>query len=282
MFNFQRFRLCLWFSLLALPAVSVNKADAAIDSEVLIQPIQVCDDFGTYCANTNFFTQETDKIWAQAGIDITFLRLEEFDATEFLDIQDDTAYISLISDPGHGQSSDPRTVNMWFVDSLYPADFPFVTFGQARLNANDTVISRATFDYNNGIGRVDTIAHELGHNLGLDHTDFGAGGSVNLMTAGSDRFIASSIDDIAPDGAYLEQLTRDQINVARNSIFVHPMPDLTFTNEGSVATDNLSFTLSDKNLLQQRRVSVPERTPSFLIWLGLGAVGFFQTKFKSE
>ena len=37
-----------------------------------LRPIQICDDAGVNFATTSFFAAETDKIWTQAGIDISF------------------------------------------------------------------------------------------------------------------------------------------------------------------------------------------------------------------
>ena len=69
-----------------------------------------------------------------------------------------------------------------------------------------------------GTPRIDAIYHEIGHNLGLDHTSNGA--VLNLMTDGALRFAPSSINDITPDGANMDQLTPDQIATALASPLV--------------------------------------------------------------
>jgi hypothetical protein len=60
-------------------------------------------------------------------------------------------------------------------------------------------------------GRIDVFAHELGHVFGLGHNDLGAGGALNLMTTGGSRTLPTTIGDLFPDGAQLDQL----------NVFVH-------------------------------------------------------------
>ena len=73
--------------------------------------------------------------------------------------------------------------------------------------------------------RRDTIAHELGHTLGLFHTNldpaFSTIPSDNLMTAGGDgRLPPTSLADIYPDGAQLSKLTAGQIQTALASDYL--------------------------------------------------------------
>ena len=67
---------------------------------------------------------------------------------------------------------DPTIVNMFFVNALNPP--PAIggnLFGLAWICNNGVAISSQTFSQ----GRPDTMAHELLHNLCLDHTTYGAG-----------------------------------------------------------------------------------------------------------
>jgi hypothetical protein len=72
------------------------------------------------------------------------------------------------------------------------------------------------FSFNGGIGRLDTIAHELGHVLGLVHTAT----STDLMASGGVRSIPDSINQIFPDGADLDQLDAAEIETALGSRYV--------------------------------------------------------------
>lgn len=68
--------------------------------------------------------------------------------------------------------TDPTIVNMFFVNTLTPPPAIGGTlYGLAWICNNGVAISSQTFAQ----GRPDTIAHELLHNLCLDHTTFGAG-----------------------------------------------------------------------------------------------------------
>lgn len=212
---------------------------------VNIQPIQVCDDFGIFCADLATFEEATRKIWAQANLDVSFLAPNRLNASRFLTIdnQDEFAELSFAGGAGaFGRSPlSTRTsgpINMWFVESIFPFE-GFDTLGLAWIDQNGVLIDDNILDFNNGIGRLDTAAHEIGHNLGLTHSGFGAGGANNLMTDGSLRNSPSSLDDITPDGARLDRLTDRQIDQARASGFARATSNLA----GDSAPGNLPTTL---------------------------------------
>lgn len=176
-----------------------------------IQPIQVCNDAGNDCANAAFelFEEIGNKIWAQADIVLNFLA--------FLTVDDS----SILNSANHGSytsNADPNIVNIWFIEDLASCGGVgstttlFGCGGGNRISVTDLV-----FSFNGGIGRLDTISHEIGHVLGLGHNDFGAGGGNNLMTSGGSRTVPSSIDDINPDGLGLSTLTQEQIDEARSA-----------------------------------------------------------------
>lgn len=214
-----------WVAFLTLPIAIADSAQAQITDYLTVQPIQVCDDFGLNCANPSleFFEAETDKIWDQAGIDVLFLGANQLDDTSLLNITS-TADVDL---PGNGQHPDSSVINMWFVNDYVGA------FGAANSSAGRVAIADSVYSFNSGVGRLDTIAHELGHILGLGHNDFGAGGANNLMTTGSIRNVPGSINDIAPDGANVDQLTQAQIDEALTSRFLSPIPEVTVDTFGS-------------------------------------------------
>ncbi|NJL47770.1 MAG: hypothetical protein HC929_10175, partial [Leptolyngbyaceae cyanobacterium SM2_5_2] len=189
-----------------------------------IQPIQVCDDFGGLCADLALFEEATRKIWQQADVAINFLNPNRLNSNRFLaiDTQDEFAELSFAGGAGafgrHPLST--RTtgpLNLWFVEEIFDLAPLAETLGLAWIDQNGMVVSDNILDFNNGQGRLDTVAHEIGHNLGLTHTSFGAGGSNNLMTEGGFRTSPTSLSDITPDGVRLDQLTPSQIDFARDS-----------------------------------------------------------------
>jgi hypothetical protein len=207
----------------ALIASLILSASTVYAASVYVNPIRVCDDAGANCAGTGFFEAETDKIWAQANIDVTFLAIQDFNETDFLSLDDGSEILNLFQAPGHAQSSDAAIINLWFVDEIWPAGVD-TTYGIALNNANGIAISDDTFSFNGGIGRLDTIAHELGHNLGLSHL-YGSENAGFLMTSSADRNIPGGFDDIVPGpGDALDKLTAGEISLALQSSYVVPIP----------------------------------------------------------
>lgn len=214
------------------------QASPVIDRYFTVQPIQVCNDAGTTCAPTPLFKNETEKIYAQAGVSSVFLPTTQLNDSSLLS----TPSVSDIDLPGNGQHPNPTTINMWFVQDM-PYSVPgYVLFGEGWIDANGVAINgTAVQNYNGGVGRRDTIAHELGHNLGLRHTTLGAGDADNLMTSGSSRSVPSGVGDITPDGADLSQLTTDQVDEIRGSPFVVPVPEVNVDTNGSTPFDTDDF-----------------------------------------
>jgi len=176
-----------------------------------IQPIQVCNDGGADCANSTFelFADIGNKIWAQADIFLNFLT--------FLTV-DDSTILNSANHSSYTANADSNIVNIWFIEDLASCGGVGTTatlFGCG--GGNKISVTDLVFNFNGGIGRLDTISHEIGHVLGLGHSDFGAGGGDNLMTSGGSRTVPSSIDDINPDGLGLSKLTEEQINEARSA-----------------------------------------------------------------
>lgn len=202
---------------------------------VTIQPIQICQDDGTSCANSGqtLFEAEGDKIWAQAGIDLVFLAWAQYNETDFLNLSvdsdndgftesgEDEAF-NLFDDPTtYSGSSSATVINMWFANQLDGSS----TFYGVAVGGIIAIGWDAVAAFNGGVGRLDTIAHEIGHILGLPH--FGPASANNLMTTGGSRSIPGSINDIFPDGADLDQLTADQIETVLGSDLVvgDPIPE---------------------------------------------------------
>jgi MYXO-CTERM domain-containing protein len=208
---------------------------APITGLVYVQPINVCNGSLTVCgdATRTIYTAATETIWAQAGLQIDFLT---WNAVGYVDTDN---LLTL----GSGNSADdssafttaaigPQYINgvpvisMWFVPSIYYCGGPTNGTIMGCTGGGDVFISDAVFSTN----RIDTIAHELGHSLGLYHC--GASGlcdstpADDLMAAGTyPRSVPTSIDDIAPAGLKYDQLSPAEIAVARQSDFVFHTPE---------------------------------------------------------
>lgn len=237
-------RLGILWGFLCLVALA-GTAGAAPLYNLTIQPIQVCDDFGLNCADParTLFEAEGDKIWDQASVNLLFLPWVTVNNSSLLDLNVDTEF----------PNPSGTVIQMMFVNVISSCGGPGTgIFGCGFLGDNGLAIADNVFSFNGGIGRLDTIAHELGHNLGLDHTTLGAGGALNLMSSGGVRSIPTSLLDIYPSGAQMDQLTAAQIAVAQSSAFLSPVP------EPAAAALTL---LGAACLLFRSRRLTPQRTP---------------------
>jgi hypothetical protein len=258
----MRSRLIWWLLTVGLAANEAPPARPAVpvDKRVRIQPIQVCSDDGLDRANTNLvlFREETAKIWAQAGLNIEFLPWLEFRSSLFLTIEAAVGYpnsfMKLAGDPGHAQHPDPTVINLWFVKSI--SGGPYFGLSQQTIpngaDRNGIAIANLSFPE-----RRDVIAHELGHNLGLNHTTFGASGETNLMSVS--RQVPATASDIFPDGAGLDHLNASQIAQARSTSF-------TPTIDAPVITQQPISQMVKTGSSGFFTVSVQSPTPHFLQW----------------
>ena len=223
-------------------------AAAPVTQYVVIQPIDVCDTSGpsgaTGCAPFNTLSPSPDPtkatlttpigfvdaatnvnitraIWLQAGIDVTFLPIAEYNNTNYEAITDITCTTTtpttcsstnfkalssakqllgappLIDSACKTNCTVPlaptmaNAINMFFVNSLGASS------GFAWLNGNGIAIAADVFSLFPST-RFDTLAHEIGHNLNLDHFTFGAGTlckntpspqGCNVLDAGAIRVV---------------------------------------------------------------------------------------------
>jgi hypothetical protein len=202
---------------------------------VVIQPIDVCSTSGPSggCAPFNTSSQSpnpttatpttpigfvdkttninvTRAIWLQAGIDVTFLPMVEYDNSTYQKIDvycsmtDSTgnctqlgsnAFKTLTTSPGPLAASgcvgsnclvpiftaaypyaSANVIPMFFINSILPqTPLSGNYFGFAWVNGRGVAVSKLTFfpTFPDKV-HFDTLAHELGHNLGLDHITYGA------------------------------------------------------------------------------------------------------------
>jgi len=98
--------------------------------------------------------------------------------------------------PTFPRNPDPTIINRFFVLKICsPTNTSCIAGdvdGFGALNGNAFATQNRVF-FPQLTGKPDTDAHEKGHNLALDHTTFGAGGSTNLMTAGGLRTIPGPV-----------------------------------------------------------------------------------------
>lgn len=127
---------------------------------LFVNVITVCDDHGLHCAATGpagnrYFEQETDKIWAQAGIGVDFLEGPSLHSTLFSHLDE--------SIPGRRlfNLAPPSLtrVDMFLVHTITGL------YGEGWRGRGGLAIAMDTvMAFNAGLGRIDTVAHELGHN----------------------------------------------------------------------------------------------------------------------
>lgn len=196
----------LLLACLALLAAGPAAADPLL---LTIQPIQICNDGGSACANAGreLFEEVGNEIWTQADIWFDFLGWVTVFETDLLD----TTFAFLTS-PNHGQNENELVINLWFVNTITDCGGSAFPYGCGYVDGNGVAIANSVFAAN----RIDTIAHELGHNLGLEHTT----DALNLEASGAYRLVPGSIDDVYPRGGKRDQLYDWQIAIARSSGFL--------------------------------------------------------------
>ena len=221
--------LCLFStSALAVTALIPWEASAMpITKAVTIQVYQLCDDAGNNCASTgpagnSYFSNETNRIWSQAGIEVIFNFVAQINSTgfSFLSGVAGDGFVDLTGAYGsRGPSS--TVIDLFLVRTLTGL------FGEGWQGQGGMVIAMdEVMAFNGGLGRIDTIAHELGHNLGLVPVFLGgdAGGHSSLaeflMGSGVWRSVPGTLADIAPNGLGLDQIPENQAEVARQSLLL--------------------------------------------------------------
>ena len=109
---------------------------------------------------------------------------------------------------------EPSVTNMIFIDTI---NGPNQTGGLSLTPGRVMFISTWALD-----ATLHVLPHELGHNLGLGHGDYGASDDPkNLMSA---AIPSNDIADIYPDGQGYLHLTNEQIDRAWSSPLVVDAP----------------------------------------------------------
>jgi hypothetical protein len=218
-------------------AGSAHATGVTVTKYAVIQPIDVCATNGASggCAPFNTLSSSPDpstatnttpigwvdtstninltrEIWLQAGIDVTFLPMLQYNNTTYQSIDvncssnctvlGSNAFRALTTSPGPAAASGcvsncvvpiyasgyayatANAIPMFFVNSLTPTSpLTGTYYGFGWVNGAGVAVGKLTFF--NGIGpvRYSTMSHELGHNFGLDHCTLGAGAQFNGISS---------------------------------------------------------------------------------------------------
>ena len=165
-------------------------------SVINVQPILVCSNDGRQCAETaDLYINETNKIFSQIGASVSYNPLETMFSDVYLNISNAGTKAAALTQLSVKSAVD-QSYQMLIVDSYYGG------YGVASVFGGGMIVSDDIFSKN----RVDTIAHELGHLMGFDHTSDDIPAFENyLMAEGTTRNAANSLDDINPDGLKLDR-----------------------------------------------------------------------------
>jgi hypothetical protein len=199
----------------------------------------VCNTDGTNCASTGpagdaYFAAEANKIWAQAGISVGFNFVQNINDSNFTAINDNVVGKRFCDLAGTCAPLSPSSTNVDLFLTHSVNSVGGAVYGEGYFGYGGIVIGMdLVMAYNGGLGRIDTIAHELGHNLGLvpegalggDAGGHSPGHPNYLMADGVSRTVPATLADIAPSGLGLDFLPTDQINLARQSSLLHGVPE---------------------------------------------------------
>jgi hypothetical protein len=141
-------------------------------------------------------------------------------STQFQTLSDQSGISEgLPPSPAPPLNGNPSTINMFLVNTLMPVTPPGGTlYGFSWINNNGVAIAANSLSPVSG--RPDTVAHELGHNLGLNHMDqFNPGDTRTLSSLGT---VLNNLKSGAADQLNALQTGR----VLDPSGFVNPIPEV--------------------------------------------------------
>ena len=202
-----------------------TSAASPIGKILTVQVFVLCNDAGLNCASRgpagdDYFAIEVNKIWAQAGIGVGFSFVQNINSTAFSFLDDSVlgdGFDNLSASYG-AMGPNATTVDLFLVPSVVGA------YGEGYLGQGGIVMGMDdVMAFNNGLGRIDTAAHELGHNFGLVPGALGGDAGAHsananyLMAGGGGRNVPLTSADINPGGLGWDILPADQIALARQS-----------------------------------------------------------------
>ena len=203
----------------------------------------------------SYFETEVDLIWAQAGIDVNFIFGGAITNAAWDDVSGNE-FDTVTGSQGHFQSS--TVLDMFLTHTVEGR----TAYGVGWLGVGGIVIGMDdVMGFNSPLGRIDTIAHEIGHNLGLDHTT----NPYELMASGGIRNVPLTSANINPNGLDYDQLSQAQINSTRMSTLLR------------------DYTPSPNPPPSNNLASVPDSGKTrMLMLMSIGALGLMSTSSRRE
>jgi hypothetical protein len=310
--------LCAWICARTCAAEIIVNAPQPITRRVMVQLIQTALDNGSSPATVfGNATQRADiesnidDIWAQAGIDIEFLpTISRYNDTFAYQGNAGTdarpsSDLGTIFNNARAESgilhADPLVINL-VMANVVPAFAPLSensSAGYARVGGNGIVgyVGDNLLTFQNGRDVIASVmAHEIGHNLGLNHT---GSGQANLMspngsteqlsgtqisTAWSSSFAREFSTQLAGD--YNDDGTRNAADyIVWRKTFGQTASGLAADGDGNGRIDNSDYTLWRTNYGASGgagggggsvgKIAMPTAVPEpALTWLAVGAIAW--------
>ena len=202
---------------------------------LLAQPIVVQSDEGTDPASIALPENLVDWAYSKAGVDFHFLEPIFYNNTMARDGQINLDKIVIDAKEKGILRAQNDIVNMFFVNAvdgqkgplgrgMLGGDITFITLGEEVGQNNDSLMAMQAF----------VIAHEVGHNLSLNH-------------AVDDPNVPDTIPNIQGDGEYTERIDPEnslndyQISIVHKSPLVHERVEFLSKSKGEKAILDESF-----------------------------------------
>lgn len=220
-------KLAVEWRIAVLLLTSLRAQTVALPYELVVKPIFVEDPvsghisvLSDYASSFAVFQEATQRVYAQAGIRVVWETSSVYVASSsnLYDLgSGETASINmgdLTQTAGHGQSTTPKTLNLWFTAptstgtlgiSEQSTNVGTGAYTRDPIIRNGSTVSETIF-IPGAYYSLTTLPHELGHSLGLNHNVIDAGPtySSTLLTGGNlmngGIVGAQTMSDITTDG----------------------------------------------------------------------------------
>jgi hypothetical protein len=254
--------------LLFASGVFLNAQTVALPKMMVIEPIFIQNGVGgniavqtNYSADFALFQAATQRVYAQAGIRVVWASSSVFVSSTFYTISGASDVGNLVAAQGKGYQSGTTTLTVWFTgsnggilgvsnQSLNVSKNAFVQPDPVYYNG--ATVSESTF-VAGGTYSLTTLAHEIGHVLGLDHNLVNAGPTYNTTTAVANGNLmkdgsvgGTTFSGITSDGSTgFGVLTANQISMLLLSPYVrtNSTANDTYTYSSSAIPEPADFVL---------------------------------------